>query len=224
MKVLVFSDTHLTHRFDEAKFKALKEHISLSDQVIINGDYWDGYVTDFERFLGSEWQQLFPLLKAKRAVYIHGNHDRPEFTDERMSLFSIEQKLEHRLKVGEVEYVFTHGHLLSAAIDGGLHLSAQQARSGIYRLSTIFFSYLEGLTIKVFGKAILHFGSYHHRKMKRWISSHLTDGQYLVCGHSHTAEIDHIHRLLNPGTFNHGLVSCLWIDEAGVTPVQSRYK
>ncbi len=224
MKLLVFSDTHLTTSFDAAKFNALKEHISLADQVIINGDYWDGYVVDFERFISSRWQELFPILKAKQAIYIHGNHDRPEFADERVNLFSIDQKFEHRLKIGDVEYVFTHGHLLSAALDGGLHLSDKQVRSHLYRWSSMAFSYLEGLTIKLFGSAILHFGGYHHRKMKRWIRSNLTESQYLVCGHSHTAEIDHQNRLLNPGTFNHGLVSCLWIDETGVTPVRSRYK
>lgn len=224
MKLLVFSDTHLTTSFDLAKFNALKEHISLADQVIINGDYWDGYVVDFERFVSSPWQQLFPILKEKQAIYIHGNHDRPEFADERVNLFSVDQKFEHRLKIGEIEYVFTHGHLLSAALDGGLHLSDKQVRSWLYRWSSMAFSWLEGLTIKLFGRAVLHFGGYHHRKMKRWVHSNLSEQQYLVCGHSHTAEIYHQHRLLNPGTFNHGLVSCLWIDESGVTPVQSRYK
>lgn len=224
MKVLVFSDTHLTTRFDKAKFCALREYISLADQVIINGDYWDGYITNFEQFVNSAWRELFPILKEKQTIYIHGNHDRPEFVDQRTKLFSVEQKLEHRQLIGDIEYIFTHGHLLSAALDGGLHLSEKHVRSWLYRCSTLLFSSVEGLTIRLFGRAILHFGGYHHRKMKRWILSNLSEGQYLVCGHSHTAEIDHHHRLLNPGTFNHGLVSCLWIDETGVTPVRSRYK
>lgn len=224
MKVLVFSDTHLTERFDVAKFDALKEYITLADQVIINGDYWDGYVTDFSRFVNSQWQQLFPILKAKQTIYIHGNHDRQEFVDQRANLFSVEQKLEHRIQLGELEYVFTHGHLISAALDGGLRLSGKHVRSRLYKWSTVMFSFFEGTTIRIFGRAILHFGGYHHRKMKRWILSNLSERQYLVCGHSHTAEIDHDNRLLNPGTFNHGLVSCLWIDETGVTPVRARYK
>lgn len=66
MRVLVFSDTHLTKAFDDKKCEFLKKIISDSDQVIINGDFWDGYIISFDEFLKPEWACLFPPLKAKK--------------------------------------------------------------------------------------------------------------------------------------------------------------
>ena len=63
MKILVFSDTHLTDVFDAARFEAMAKMIDEVDQVIINGDFWDGYIIKFSEFIESGWNQLFPLLK-----------------------------------------------------------------------------------------------------------------------------------------------------------------
>ena len=63
MKILVFSDTHLSSTFEEKKFNLLKEIISRADRVIINGDFWEGYLISFKEFLDSRWKELFPLLK-----------------------------------------------------------------------------------------------------------------------------------------------------------------
>ncbi len=41
MRILVISDTHLTHKFDQRKFEYLLSIISQADKVIINGDFWD---------------------------------------------------------------------------------------------------------------------------------------------------------------------------------------
>jgi len=70
MKILVFSDTHLTDRFDQGKFRFLQKIINFSDQVIINGDFWDSWFTNFDDFVNSEWRKLFPILLKKRAIYI----------------------------------------------------------------------------------------------------------------------------------------------------------
>jgi predicted phosphodiesterase len=43
MKTIIFSDTHLTDQFDPELYKALENMIQEADQVIINGDFWDGY-------------------------------------------------------------------------------------------------------------------------------------------------------------------------------------
>ena len=45
MKTLIISDTHLYHVFDKRKFFLLKKLFSSVDQVILNGDFWDGYRT-----------------------------------------------------------------------------------------------------------------------------------------------------------------------------------
>ncbi|KKP50689.1 MAG: hypothetical protein UR42_C0024G0015, partial [Candidatus Roizmanbacteria bacterium GW2011_GWA2_33_33] len=50
MNILVFSDTHLYLPFDGKKFNFLKKIISDSDQVIINGDFFDDYMISFDEF------------------------------------------------------------------------------------------------------------------------------------------------------------------------------
>src|SRR3990167_5228492 len=87
MKVLVFSDSHLDHNFEPKKLSYLKKLVRSVDQVIINGDFWEGYSITFDQFLSSKWNELFPLLKAKKAVYIFGNHDKKVLADKRMRLF-----------------------------------------------------------------------------------------------------------------------------------------
>ncbi len=227
MRVLVFSDTHLTSHFDLARFTALQELIEQADQVIINGDFWDGYVVQFTDFLESAWNQLFPLLKSKQAVYIHGNHDRPEFIDDQFIRFADSTALEHRLKVGDIEYVFTHGHLISPAADDSKRVKKVNMRAGFWGLMTRTAAqttlWLESLSTRMFGVAMFHVGGVHNIKIKRWAKRHLPQNQRLVCGHSHTAEINNRRRFFNSGAFNHGVASCLWITEAGVELVREKY-
>jgi predicted phosphodiesterase len=53
-KVLIFSDTHLTCKFDKLRFLALKKIIEEADIVIINGDFWEYISCPFEKFINSE--------------------------------------------------------------------------------------------------------------------------------------------------------------------------
>ncbi len=76
MKTIIFSDAHLTNRFDEPTYRFLENMILSADKIIINGDFWDGEVVSFNQFINSKWQKLFPLLLERKAVYIYGNHDR----------------------------------------------------------------------------------------------------------------------------------------------------
>ena len=99
MNILVFSDTHLYLPFDGKKFNFLKKIISDSDQVIINGDFFDDYMISFDEFIKSPWNQLFPLLKKKKAIYIFGNHDQEKFSDKRLNLFSDVQVTSYKLQV-----------------------------------------------------------------------------------------------------------------------------
>lgn len=71
MKTLIFSDTHLTKKFDLKKFLFLKRIIESADQVIINGDFWDSWFSDFNGFLKSGWKDLFHSLKEKETIYIY---------------------------------------------------------------------------------------------------------------------------------------------------------
>ena len=52
-KILIFSDSHLSPRFNQAYFNKLANLIEQADQVIINGDFWEGYFYSFDEFLNS---------------------------------------------------------------------------------------------------------------------------------------------------------------------------
>lgn len=110
MKIIIFSDSHLTDRFEEGKFLFLKKIISIADKVIINGDFWDGYLTNFDRFVKSRWKKLFPLLKKRKTVYIYGNHDNKALADARVNLFSVYQGYKYTLKSGHHTFHIKHGH------------------------------------------------------------------------------------------------------------------
>jgi predicted phosphodiesterase len=117
MKILIFSDSHLTHKFDKELFDYISKIIKDVDQVIINGDFWDGYLTTFDKFVNSEWQQLFPVLKEKNTVYIFGNHDKKEFSDDRVNLFSNNQSNYYEFKSENKKFYIAHGHLMSQSYD-----------------------------------------------------------------------------------------------------------
>ncbi|GIK83683.1 MAG: hypothetical protein BroJett025_03050 [Patescibacteria group bacterium] len=117
MKTLVFGDTHLTNRFDSELFDYIAKLVKSADQVIINGDFWDAYLTTFDKFCNSEWCNLFPLLKEKKTVYVFGNHDKQEYMDDRYLLFSDIQLLEHTFTSGNKKFKVQHGHLIAPAYD-----------------------------------------------------------------------------------------------------------
>src|SRR5690606_17718607 len=100
MQTIIFSDTHLSSRVYRKKLRYLQAVIETADRVVILGDFWDGFLTDFDRFLRSGWRVLFPMLLERQAIYLYGNHDRSQWSDERVSLFSVEQGLSHTLSIG----------------------------------------------------------------------------------------------------------------------------
>jgi len=83
MSTVVFSDSHITSKFDRAKFLYLQSIVEPADRVIIIGDFWDGYMTDFTDLLNSKWSKLFALLKSKETFYVCGNHDAAALNDPR---------------------------------------------------------------------------------------------------------------------------------------------
>lgn len=110
MKVLIFSDSHLSNSFDQLLFEKLTEVITKVDLVVINGDFFDGYVCTIKDFTQSEWRKLFPYLLDKNAIYIFGNHDTKEMTGEEARKFSTKQVDKFELKLGKKELTITHGH------------------------------------------------------------------------------------------------------------------
>src|SRR3989339_340208 len=147
MKILVFSDTHLYLPFDQKKFDFLKKIISESDQVIINGDFFDSYINTFDEFIKSPWKQLFPLLKKKEAVYLFGNHDLKKVSDNRVGLFSVSQKNRHQIIINNKKFLIEHGHLTRPTLDTRFHFSWEFKHYGMLAGHII-----RNLFVKIFGK------------------------------------------------------------------------
>ena len=110
MKTIIFSDTHLTARLEPDKFAYLVKILRDADKVIINGDFWDCYDTDFDTFMQSDWKKLFPLLKQKKAIYLFGNHDPELLMDDRIKQFCSKAQDIYKFKQNKYEFVVRHGH------------------------------------------------------------------------------------------------------------------
>ena len=114
-KVLIFSDTHLTCKFNKKWFEEIFPLIKKADVVIINGDFWENVTCDFEDFIKSKWKiHLFPLLKDK-AILIHGNHDALKYVKnpDKLRLFSLENKQEFEFIINRKVFHLEHGHILA---------------------------------------------------------------------------------------------------------------
>ncbi len=212
MKYLIFSDSHLTPRFDRRKFIILKEAIEQADRVIINGDFWEGFNTKFDDFVTSEWSTtLFPLLKKKKAVYLYGNHDKKSASDNRTSLFSDAQDYSFTFKSGKHTYRVEHGDRLIKLPD-------------LSFLTLAFLETVEDILTKVFGKLFLQtvYGRLN-KKIKKDTANSLKPNEFLVTGHTHCAEIDLKSRYINDGFIKHRIAQYIFIENGAVTAVSKKY-
>lgn len=217
MKTVIISDVHLTHRFDERKFLFLKELFSSCDRVILNGDFWDGYTTTFDRFVTSPWKKLFPLLKKKNAVYLYGNHDQKIFSDKRTTSFSIAQKDSHTIRANGETYHIEHGHVLCPSIDMVFPIS----RGSLFYINAVFqrleqlFSFLKNphnIILK-----------HENMKTKKKLRKMRFTSWYL-CGHTHYAEIDVKNKFANSGYVQFGKASYLIVDSSGISLHTKKYR
>jgi len=210
MKTLIVSDIHLRDVFDKKKYLYLEHLFSSVDHIILNGDFWDGYCTTFDRFISSQWNQLFPLLRSKGAIYIYGNHDQKQFSDERTSLFSVEQKDNYILKIDSITYYIEHGDMLCPSIDTIFHLSRKFLNN-----INVCLQYMEYMSTLI--------GSPHNILLKlanKKIKNKLKIKQFshwYVCGHTHLAELDEMNRFANSGYIQHGVSSYLIADSSGLS-------
>jgi predicted phosphodiesterase len=218
MKTLVFSDTHLTHTFDPRLLKFLEKIISPVDAVIINGDFWDSYLTNFDRFTASKWNDtLFPLLKSKNTIYLYGNHDDISRSDSRVSLFSNEIKAVHSINSGDTIFHIEHGHVQAPSFD---------AQFPFLKKSILVnkLNYLKNyIGIKYFGKKLFLDEVMANKKLKQWKNKNLDENTYFVTGHSHLYEIDESAKFANSGFIQHSRASYLTIEDGKIELHKSRY-
>ena len=116
--VVVISDTHLTHLPDKRKLRFLLNSIGQADLVIINGDFWDSYLTTIQRFTSTpHWQPLFQALREKEAVYLYGNHDSATSCEELESTFSTTHGATHELTQSGSQFHIEHGNKITPETD-----------------------------------------------------------------------------------------------------------
>lgn len=219
MKILVFSDSHLSLPFEEKKYNLLEGIISEADQVIINGDFWDGYLVSYKRFIESPWRHLFPLLKLKQAVYVFGNHDKETFADKSIYLFSAVQTQRYELKIKDITYIFEHGNRLSPFGDEDMILPPDKPPKSIR-----FMDKMEKLCIRRTGTKYQKILKMYNRRIKKKLKIELGKNQYYVCGHTHSAEVDHKNRFINTGVIKHGLAQYMWFKNNALYVKQEKYR
>jgi predicted phosphodiesterase len=216
MHILVFSDTHIDDVFCEKKYNYLSHIIRQSDQVIVNGDLWDGYDQTFDQFLDSPWKHLFPLLLQKNAVYIYGNHDSRVLSDERTSLFSVHQTYAYQISEGKQRYIFEHGH--------------EQAwfpmyfKNDSYPVSTKnqhkMASYIQQMALRTKLRELFRYGN---ESIKRTVCGTLGQNDTYFCGHTHYAEYDKEKRFINSGIFHFGIAEYVTITNGSIQLHQDKY-
>jgi len=217
MITLIFSDTHLTRRFEKRRFNYLKKIIVEADKVIINGDFWDGYFVDFDKFIKSRWSQLFPILKARETVYLYGNHDRREWCNEKVFLFSDKQAEMIKIKLAGKILRIEHGNKI-VPDPGDIYPWIIDKR--IRRIIAFF--------ILIIGRVLLtHMGKKYlrkwNRRIKDWWKKQYAKNQILVCGHTHVAEFNLIARYINVGFIRYNYAHYLKIVDDKLELVEERY-
>lgn len=218
MRYLVFSDSHLTDRFEPKKSRVLNDALKDADRVIINGDFWEGFSTTFDAFINSPWKDhLFPILKKKKSIYIFGNHDKKDYADERMNLFSDKQVTHFDLKSGSEEFHFEHGNRLIKLLDEQLHKRMPPFLNNMYER-------YEGIMVRTFGRHYLRtvYGSLNKIAIKKYLAE-VAQKNYLVMGHTHYAQHDKDAKFINSGFIKHGLAQYIYIEDGNITQVEKRY-
>lgn len=212
-KVVVISDLHLGKRFDQAKFMLIKQAVESGDKLVINGDLWEGFDFDFTNFIESGWQQLFPLFKDHDAIYLFGNHDPKQNRSELYERFSLLSGTKYEFSQNGTHFTVTHGDLFDPTLD----LRHPRLPRPVLSIG----SKIERLLIRIFGVNYLKFYLQNNAKMRAWKKKNLPASSWLICGHSHLAEVRPSERYANSGIFlAPGLASYLRVENGQVELVR----
>lgn len=210
MKYLVFSDSHLSDFFDEKKFKFLEKIISSCDQVIINGDFWEGYDFGINDFIKSKWNKLFKLLKSKSTIYLYGNHDKKEYSSNKIKAFSVNQQEKYTLNSSGKKFYIEHGDRIVPLWDKHFKRMPRFINKILY--------FVEKASFLILGKegvGILY--KRFNNDMKNRVAKNLKKNEFLVCGHSHFMEIDEENHFINSGIVKHNIGQYITIENGKIT-------
>jgi len=208
--ILVVSDFHLNTTFDKKKFDYIYNLFNKYDQIVMNGDFWSCYSCTFDEFLKSKWNELFPLMLKKECIYIHGNHDRKLWCDERVNLFSILTSDSYTLDMQTYGVILEHGHLIVG------DSITNETFMKIHRFLKIDkYNYaLQDFLLKKLGREKYSYpGKYINKKFKEEVKRRQIEGRYLITSHSHAAEISLEDKYINVGFIRGGYASYILLNE-----------
>lgn len=185
MRVLIINDTHLTHHFNKSKYDYIAKLVNQADQVILNGDFWDAYLTDFDSFCNSQWQKLFPLLKRKKTIYIFGNHDKREFVDERVMQFSQQQVDNYSFKSAKGTFNVQHGHFFAPGHDSVWPFRDPRFIRALYRSFTATLEYFPRFERFFYYFYQSQVDKLELKILRSYAKKHAAPNIYFIFGHSH---------------------------------------
>ncbi|MEX0587480.1 MAG: metallophosphoesterase [Patescibacteria group bacterium] len=219
--LVALSDTHLTHQFlNPRKLRYLENIIRPAKRIVIVGDWWDSYRSTFDQFVRSPWNALFPLLKQREAIYLYGNHDPEEAGDERVNLFSIRQGWEIDLRFGSFDLHFEHGHRIAPDPIARKYPWVL----GLPGIGHFEYLFTEIIPTSLFGDRWLNYrGKPAAEQLRARAAEIAKSGRWLVCGHSHIAELDPEIKYANCGFIGLGRAQYLEIKKYSIGVIKAAY-
>ena len=209
MKILIISDTHLGEHFEEKKFNLLRKIIAGVDKVIINGDFWEGYTTSFDTFIKSPWKRLFPYLLKRKAIYLYDNHDKKEYVNDKVKLFSVQQAKAYSFRSGNKKFFVEHGDRIAPLWDKYFHPTPSFIIN--------FLGFIEKNMTRNFNKKLLFvFYKGAREKIKMYTRKNFKKNEFFVCGHIPLQEIDISNHYINSGLSKYGLCQYIIIENGKI--------
>ena len=226
-KILIFSDTHLTCKFNEAHFQALKEIILEADKVIINGDFWEYIACDFESFVNSEWaEKLFPLLKEKNTVFLHGNHDQEKDTFwDGIKKFADERDKDYKFKSSDKIFKIEHGDLIATEFNQ-YHRTLSNI---VHKFLPTFYLFLINYEYKknFLGKILKKMMDWRRRKELQYINifskKNLRKKVIRIFGHIHLKKHNLKDNFIILGEFRQGVRNYIFIENGEIKFFSNKY-
>lgn len=207
-KILAFSDVHLGSKDCKAKLllKILKK--VKADTILIVGDLFDHH--NLNRLNKDHWKVLSKLRKLSKkckVIYLIGNHCflKAEFMS---ILLGFKCYDEYEFTINNIKFLATHGDIFDLYFTKFKFFTNMLVR--FYYFIRKLHPYAEDLFKK-------HFESFAEKtsniKKNALIYCNQKQKDFIICGHSHWAEIEN--KYINTGNFCRNIVSYIVIDAKG---------
>lgn len=222
MKVLVFNDTHLSDKFDQELYDYIVNLVKKADKVIINGDFWDGYLVSFDAFMNSRWSDLFPILKKKNCVYITGNHDKPEFMDERVICFAEQVVEQFTLRQSGNTFHFQHGNGIAPTHDRHKIFQNPIYLRFVYSFFTNWYlkldRYIKIYAIHEYYKALTQLKAFRNHVQRFKLANLKSKNHYFIFGHTHLHAHFKKEKIISVGALQKYRKNYLFISDGKLQP------